>query len=162
MARKLAVLLHHLWISCEEYGRHHNPLARGQREYQNRSLSCMGACTPITSMMSTPTMPAHRLQIGSDAVGCDIGVVPKPIDPRPRLRRRLLKIFRAAVRGSRDLSKLFRAGKSFPTPHRVFEVFPGIATDSVMLKPDRAGVFHPTQQPQHLRHIIRAAVQWLD
>jgi hypothetical protein len=59
VARKLAVLLHHLWISCEEYGRHHNPLAQGQREYQNRSLSCMGACTPITSMMSTPPMPTR-------------------------------------------------------------------------------------------------------
>ena len=57
MACKLAVLLHHLWINCEEHGRHHNPLAWGQREYQNRSLSCMGACTPITSMMSTPPMP---------------------------------------------------------------------------------------------------------
>ena len=51
----------------------------------------------------------HRLQIGSDAVGCDIGVVPKPIDPRPRLRLRLLKIFREAVRGICDLSNLFRA-----------------------------------------------------
>jgi hypothetical protein len=59
VARKLAVLLHHLWISCEVYGRHHNPLARGQREYQNRSLSCMEACTPITSMMSTPPMPTR-------------------------------------------------------------------------------------------------------
>src|SRR5512135_2685178 len=67
-----------------------------------------------------------------------------------------------AVRRCRDLSKLFRAGKSFPTRHRVFEVFPGIATDSVMLKPDRAGVIHLTQQPQHLRYIVRAAVQWLD
>jgi len=57
VAHKLAVLLHHLWISCEEYGRHHNPLARGQREYQNRSPSCTGACTPVTSMMSTPPMP---------------------------------------------------------------------------------------------------------
>ena len=104
----------------------------------------------------------HRLRIGSDAVVGDIGFVPKPIDPQQRLRRRLLRLFREAVRGSRDLSKLFRAGKSFPTLHRVFEVFPGIATDSVMLKPDRAGVFHPTQQPQHLRYIIRAAVQWLD
>lgn len=86
----------------------------------------------------------HRLQISGDAVGGDIGVVAKPIDPRPRLRRRLLKISREAVCGSRDSSKLFRPGKSFPTLHRMFEVFPGIATDSVMLKPDRAGVFHLT------------------
>jgi len=66
------------------------------------------------------------------------------------------------VRRSRDYEQINSRGKSFPTLHRVFEGFPGIATHSVMLKPDRAGVFHPMQQPQHLRYIVRAAVQRLD